>query len=74
LAYNGGAGEQRTPSNFDLREGDCSSRLLSGAELQTTSGCSSRAPVALDAQRPEQRWRRAIFYPLLGKILAPAFC
>jgi len=22
---------------------------------QTTSGCSARAPVALDAQRPEQR-------------------
>jgi len=29
--------------------------LLSGAEHQTTSGCSARAPVALDAQRPEQR-------------------
>jgi len=26
-----------------------SSRLLSGAELLTTSGCSTRAPVALDA-------------------------
>jgi len=26
-----------------------SSRLLSGAKLLTTSGCSARAPVALDA-------------------------
>jgi hypothetical protein len=52
--FNGGAGEQRPLGNFNFTEGDCSSRLLSGAELQTTSGCSSRAPVALDAQRPEQ--------------------
>ena len=55
LSHNGGAGEQRPPGKacFGL-VGDCSSRLLSGAEHQTTSGCSARAPVALDAQRPEQ--------------------
>jgi len=50
-----------------------SSRLLSGAELLTTSGCSTRAPVALDAQRPEQRLKIANTLPL-GNVLVTLTC
>jgi len=56
LSANGGAGEQRPHGKALVwNVGDCFSCLLSGTKLQTTSGCSARAPVALDAQRPEQR-------------------